>query len=1019
MLKEEAVYKFYKFEFSKIKGDAYGCQMQEIILDVAKDDTAVYKDYQRTLDLDNAIATVDYTIEDVGYHREYLVSNPDNIMAVKLTADKKESISKFISIATAQKKSEITAKGDMITLTGQPYDHREDGLHFAQQVKVIPTNGSMEVVGNGIKIDHADEILILMSAGTNYQQCMDESFDYFSNENPLEKVTERIEKAQKKGYERIKEDHVKDYRSLYDNVKLELGAKIPEKTTDMLLRGYNGRSLNPNSAKEDLYLETLFYQFGRYLLISSSREGSLPANLQGIWANGLNPPWQADYHTNINVQMNYWPAEQTNLAECHKPMIAYINSLVPRGTFTAKKIYGEDTRGWTTFHENNIWGNTAPAVSDAFYTPTAAAWLCQDIWETYAFSMDQEFLEENYDTMLQSALFLADILVEDTRDHTLVVSPSFSPEHGPYSMGSTFDQAVVWDVFNNVILASEVLKKDTKEVQEIKDAFEKLSGPKIGLAGQFQEWKDETVLDIVGDYGHRHVNHLYGLHPGKQIVAGRSEQEDAYVEAMKNTLNTRGDGGTGWSKAWKINFWARLRDGERAHKLLEEQLKDATLTNLFDTCPPFQIDGNFGATAGMTEMLLQSQGDVIELLPAMPSEWKSGSVTGLRARGNVQIDMSWEDECLTGAVLKAGTSSKLRVRGKNIGTSVLKDSKGKKIAFEKEDADTIAFDAAAGETYTIDDIRDEEAYFDIKFSLKSGIYLEPQELKLDCACDNADIHYTLDGSEPTLESPVYRGEIVLPYGICTVKAAAFAEGQQMKKASSREFMVHSVNIAQGKSAAAPDTAIIGDMGPEKTVDGDLNSRMATYGNATVEIDFGAETDMNALAIYQFVEKNQTSRISSYTVEYWDGTKWVLCVSQDNGVKTDTNVIFNNNPNDNPTQYASMGVIFDTVTTSRLRVKMEGSAVSIWEIEVYNNEKSDEGEPGEGEPGEGEPGEGGPGEGEPGEGEPGGENPDKEKPQQPGNKEQPVKTGDTIAFLGWAVLSLISGMVLTVVVRRRR
>ena len=679
-------------------------------------------------------------------------------------------------------------------------------------------------------------------------------------------------------------------------------------------------------------------------------------------------------------------------------------------------MFGEDTRGWTTFHENNIWGNTAPAVSDAFFTPTAAAWLCQDIWEVYAFNLDEEFLAENYDTMLQSAIFLVDILVEDERDGTLVVSPSYSPEHGPYSLGSTFDQAVVWDIFNNVILASEVLgKEDTPEVQEIKIAFENLSGPKIGLAGQFQEWKDETTMDITGDSGHRHVNHLYGLHPGKQFVAGRSEEDDQYIEAMKETLNTRGDGGTGWSKAWKINFWARLRDGDHAHKMVEEQLKESTLTNLFDTHPPFQIDGNFGATAGMTEMLLQSQGDSIDLLAAMPADWDAGSVTGLRARGDVTVDMTWQRSTLTGAVLTAGTDGELKVRGENIGTSTLTDSNGNAVEYTKVDADTITFDAAAGTSYTISEIRNEEGvaqaredlqeliataqekldarspedeiydegankaleeaiktaqavldsdtqdYFvltdavsalqeaindfddayNIAFSVSpaSGIYDGGLTVKVECASSIVDIRYTIDGSEPTADSPKYYNGIVLPYGISTVKAATFLGDKQINDTVTIEYMVNDDNnLALGRSISVTQgTNVISGYGPEKSVDGDASTRLATNGSgAGVEIDLGSAVEVSAVSIDQFVENYQTTRIQEYTVEYWDGENWGECDHVRNDVKEADNIIFNNDPDNNPTQHAYMGSTFDPVTTSKIRINMTGGEVSIWEIGVYGN-----------------------------------------------------------------------------------
>ena len=710
-LEQEVSYKYYKLEILENKSGnrSEGCQIALFTygLEGEKFESQPdYTHYKRTLNIDNAIASVEYVQDGVSYLREYFISNPGNIMVIRLTVDQEGTLSKRISIATQQRQATICSEGDTITMTGRPSDHRENGLQFAQQIKVIADGGTLEAVNGGVEVRNANSIIILMSAGTNYQQCMDDSFDYFSDEIPFEAVKQRIAEAESKTFDQLKEEHIADYKSLYDRVKLDLDSvDIPSKTTDRLLAGYGGRTFNPNTKGEDLYLEVLYYQFGRYLLISSSREGSLPANLQGIWADGLRPPWDADYHTNINLQMNYWLAEQTNLSECHLPLIEYINSLVPRGRVTAERYFvtedGDTVRGWTTFHENNIWGNTAPAVSDAFYFPVGGAWLVRHIWEAYTFSLDTEFLRENYDTMLQAALFWVDNLVIDERDGTLVSSPSWSPEHGPYSLGATQDQAIIWDLFNNTIKASEVLGIDIPEIQEIREAQTKLSPPSIGLAGQFMEWKDEITIDITGDYGHRHVNHLYGLHPGNQFVVGRSEEDNAFLEAMKVTLNTRGDGGTGWSKAWKINFWARLRDGNRAHKLIQEILSGSTLSNLFDTHPPFQIDGNFGATAGMTEMLLQSQGDAIELLPAIPHAWNTGSVSGLKAKGNVEVDMRWSQSILQLAVLKPNVSSVLVVRAENISTAIVEDSRGNLVKFNKIDQKTIELSVIAGETYSI------------------------------------------------------------------------------------------------------------------------------------------------------------------------------------------------------------------------------------------------------------------------------------------------------------------------------
>lgn len=714
------------------------------IANADRDDS--YTNYSRKLDIDNSILTIEYDQKGVHYTSEYFISNPYNMMAVRLRADKAGALSKEISIDSIQPNKLIT--GDVsentITMAGRPSDHREDIPHeqFAQQIKVVVSGDNAETLTTGktVYVDDADEIIIYMTAGTNYKQASDGSYDFFYDEDPLDAVEKRIGDAVKLGYEGLRAKHLEDYKGLFDAEKADFGAKaVPEKTTDKLLAGYGGRGEDPNTEDEDLYLETLYYQFGRYLLISSSRDGfenadgsrggedALPANLQGIWADRLTNAWNADYHTNINIQMNYWLAEQTNLAECHKPMIDYINSLVKYGENMVDHYYiqsdGETpVRGWTVGHECNIWGNAAPGESSASWFPTAAAWICQDIWEYYRFTNDEQFLADNYDTLLKAARFWVDFLWEDERDGTLVANPSYSPEHGPFSLGATCDQGIIWEIFNDVLNAGDILgRSGDADIAEIKAAYDKLSDNlQIGLGGQFMEWKDETAIDVTGDNGHRHTNHLFVLHPGSRVVAGRSREDDDYINAMKVTLNTRGDGGTGWSKAWKLNFWARLHDGDHAHTMVEQLLKESTADNLFDLHPPFQIDGNFGATAGMTEMLLQSQGDAIELLPALPSAWKKGSVSGIKARGNVTVDMAWNRGYLTAARISPAKSGEYKIVGRNIKLGKAADSKGNEIRPEQADDlyvskatgrtenDYIVLSLEGGETYTLYGFENEE-----------------------------------------------------------------------------------------------------------------------------------------------------------------------------------------------------------------------------------------------------------------------------------------------------------------------
>ncbi len=703
--------KYFKLILKEISASGNPPQLSEIILNNENASLLTpYTNYSRILDIDNALASVTYQEDNIAYAREYFMNYPDNVMVIKLSADQNGKLSKTFWITTLQSKATITAENDMITLTGYPSDHNPSvrkGLKFAQQFKIIPTGGNMTASNGKITVNNADEILVIMSAATNYVQCMDNSFNYFSNEDPLNIVNQRIITASKKGFTQLLSEHQQDYKELYNRMELSLNNIVvpPVKTTNSLIFGYG----KTNTPEENLYLETLYYQYGRYLLIASSRENTLPANLQGVWADGLTPPWDADYHTNINLQMNYWLAEQTNLSSCHLPLVEYINSLVPRGKLTAQQYYckqdGRLVRGWVDHHENNIWGNTAPGNwYEGFYFPAAAAWLCQDIWEYFRFNEDKQFLEKNYNTMLEAALFWVDNLWRDSRDGSLVANPSYSPEHGAYSLGASCDQAIIWELFDMVIKSSEILGKNTPETEEIKIAKSKLAGPQIGLSGQFMEWKDEIKRDITGDGGHRHANHLFWLHPGTQIIAGRSGEEDRYVEAMKQTLNTRGDGGTGWSKAWKINFWARLRDGNRSHKLVEEILKESTMYNLFDTHPPFQIDGNFGSTAGMTEMLVQSQGDCIEILPALPDAWPVGIFKGIKARGNFEINCQWDNKVLETMEIISHSGNDCIIKYNGIQHFNISQQGGNQITPTIISGDKISFPTTKGATYIISNL---------------------------------------------------------------------------------------------------------------------------------------------------------------------------------------------------------------------------------------------------------------------------------------------------------------------------